>query len=118
MEWWTPQQAGVLGAILGGGLCGVMLGAIGGGVCGPLAGKGIAKRFVMGYLGFIGLLGLAMLGGGVVAVTLGQPYHVWYPLVLPGVLCTVLVGVMRFSLGKAYRRHDERRLAAEEIRRG
>ena len=39
-------------------------------------------------------------------------------MVLPGLLCTVLVGVMLFAMRKAYAAHDQRRLAAEEIRRG
>lgn len=118
MEWWTPEQAGLIGGILGGGLCGILLGAIGGGVCGPLAGKGIGRRFVMSYLGLLGVIGLGLLATGLVAVAVRQPYHVWYAMVLPGLLCTVLVGVMLFAMRKAYAAHDRRRLAAEEIRRG
>jgi hypothetical protein len=117
MDWWTPEQGGMIGAMLGAGV-GVLLGGIGGGVCAPLAVRGKAKRFVFAFLGAITVMGAALLVGSVVAMAVGQPYHVWYPILLPGVLSAPLGSFMLWIMRRSYRQHDERRLAAEELRRG
>ena len=117
MEWWTPEQAGFMGAILGGGFGGVMLGGIGGGVCGTLAGKGLARGFVVNYLRTMGAIGVILLLAGIVGASIGQPYHVWYPLVLPGGLASFLVIVILKNIVVHYDKHEKRRLAAEEMRR-
>jgi len=51
----------------------------------------------------LGFSGLGLLAGGGVALALGQPYAVWYPLVLMGVLDPVLA----FSLLPTARRRFE-----------
>ena len=117
MDWWTPQQAGMVGAILGSGI-GVILGGIGGGVCGPLAGKGRARGFVIPFFYANGVIGILLVLSGLTALVTGQPYHVWYPLLLPGVIATRLVCVLLPVLRRVYHQHEGRRLAAEELRRG
>lgn len=118
MDWFTPEKAGLIGALLGGGVCGVLLGGIGGGVCAPLAAKGRGRALVMPFIGLLVALGVGMLATAIVALAAGQPYHVWYAFLLPGVLGTALSTMMVFIVRRAYRQHDSRRLAAEEIRRG
>ncbi len=117
MDWWTQEQAGLIGAILGGGFGGILVGALGGGLCGGLAAVGRARRFVMSYLTVLGVLAAAMLLGAAVAGIMGQPYHVWFPLLLPGGLTAVLFGVMVPAIRARYIAAEERRLAAEEFRR-
>jgi hypothetical protein len=51
----------------------------------------------------LGVCGLALLAAGLLALAFGQPYAVWYPLVLVGVLDPVLA----FSLLPAARRRFE-----------
>lgn len=118
MEWWTNQQAGLVGGLLGAGVGGILLGAIGGGVCGPLAGKGIGKSFVIAYAWFVAVLGVVILAAGIYALAVGQPFHVWFWLFHPGMLATLLGIGGVFLFRKIYARHEQRRLAAEELRRG
>ncbi len=48
----------------------------------------------------------------------GQPYGVWYSLLLPGLLLTALMGTMTPVIRLRYRQAEHRRLQAEEFRRG
>lgn len=115
--WWTEQGAGIAGAIIGG-VGGSLLGGVGGGVCGPLAAKGKARTFVMGFFIAAFLIGVALIGVGVTALALGQPFHVWFWLAMPGVLFAVLSGVMIPTFRARYAHHEQRRIASEELRRG
>ncbi len=115
-EWWTNQDAALIGAI-GGSFIGVFFGGIGGGIGGPLAAKGIGKPFVLG-LYIVGIaLGAVLSAGAIAALIDGQPYHVWYPLSLGGVLLLFVMTPLFFVLRLRYRQHEERKLAAEELRR-
>jgi len=117
MEWWTEVQAGMIGGIVGGGVGGILYGAIGGGVCGPLAGKGLARRFVMGYITACAALGVVLLGIGLYALVIGQPFHVWFVPVQIGLLGSTLGIGGYFLFRRIYRQHEQRTLAAEEFRR-
>ena len=113
--WWTAQQAGWLGGI-GGTVCGVfgaLLGTVGG-ICAPRGKcKGLVHLLIMGPL----CLGALWLVAGVVAIVMGQPYHVWYPLVLLGGITTFVFGALLPVFRARYRQADVRRLEAEELRR-
>jgi hypothetical protein len=114
-EWWTGSTAGWIGGLGGGGVG--LLGALLGGIGGPLAQKGRARPLVVG--GFVGAIALCALslGAGLVALALGQPYHVWYPLVLPGAIGTLVFGMLLPQLLRAYARAEQRRVEAESLRR-
>lgn len=115
--WWAEQTAGIIGAIVGGG-GGVVFGGIGGGVGGPLAAKGKAKWLVLGIMGAGAVLGMLLALAGLAAlVGFGQPYHVWYVLLMPGVVLTSVCTPLLFVLRTVYRRHEQRRLDAEGFRR-
>jgi hypothetical protein len=101
--WWSPETAGWIGAAAGSAVG--MLGAL----VGTLCSLGRGRRLVMAGLLALGVSGLALLAVGVAALALGQPYEVWYPLLLMGVLAPVLA----FSLLPAARRRFE----ALELRR-
>lgn len=104
--WWDDRAGGMLGGILGSGLgC---LGAI----IGTLGGMGKARRFVLGLViaGF--LTGLLLLGAGVVALIYAQPYAVWYPLFLTGVLCSAVIGGLLPVMRRRYEQLELRRMKA------
>ncbi len=58
-----------------------------------------------------------MLAAGLAALIVGQPYQVWYVLILPGALSTVLMGVFTPIVRHLFRIAEHRRLEAEEFRR-
>jgi hypothetical protein len=107
--WWSERTAGWIGGAAGSAVG--MLGAL----LGTLCTLGRGRRFVAGLLA-LGVAGLALLAVGLVALALGQPYAVWYPLLLMGVLDPVLA----FSLLPTARRRFEeielRRMRALEAR--
>ncbi|MEZ6235810.1 MAG: hypothetical protein R3B68_16625 [Phycisphaerales bacterium] len=116
MEWWTQQAAGWIGGGVGAGI-GLLGGLIGvlGGLCVP---KGKAKPLVLALFAIMIGAGAISLIAGVVALIDSQPYHVFYPLLLIGLIaCGVGGGNLPFVL-KAYRQAEARRMDAEELRRG
>ena len=86
-SWWSDQQSGWLGGILGclGGLFGIL-----GGISGSLASRGKGRGLALGTLYSMAALGGLLLLLGLCALSLSQPYHVYYPLLLGGVLFTAL----------------------------
>lgn len=113
--WWTAQQAGWFGAI-GGSTLGILGGILGtlGGFCAP---RGKCKGLVFSLIGIMLSLGAVSLVAGIVAVIAGQPYHVFYPLLLLGGITTFVVGALLPVFMARYRQADMRRLEAEELRR-
>lgn len=116
-DWFTPQQANLLGAVAGG-----VIGVLGGGVTGPVIGyfapRGRAKGLVLGLLGFWLGLGVLLLVAGAAAAITGQPRHVVYPLALIGGIATVVMGGLLPVTIARYRQAERRRLEAEQLRRG
>jgi uncharacterized membrane protein len=113
--WWSEQAAGWFGAVLGSaaGLVGALLGV----ALGLLAPRGKGKTAVLALQIGGGAVGAALLAAGLAALALGQPYHVWYPLLLVGVITdAVLLGLLPVTFG-AYRAAEARRLAASHLRR-
>jgi len=114
--WWGPEAGNMIGSFGSAGL-GVLCGCLGaiGGVFGP---RGKAKGLVLGMHGTLaGVCGLALLTG-IAAALSSQPYHVWYPLVLVGGIGTFVLGPLFPVVAKRYREADQRRLQAEQLRRG
>jgi len=114
--WWDASFSNTLGGIVGSTI-GVVFGAIGGGVGGPLAGRGQAKTFVLGMFWSGTAVGVALVLATVVAALLGQPFHVWQWMLICGVVLASVNAVVLPQLHRAYRVAEERRLAAEELRR-
>ncbi|MEQ8769075.1 MAG: hypothetical protein RIB60_01045 [Phycisphaerales bacterium] len=116
--WWTEQGAGIAGAIVGG-VGGSLLGGIGGGVCGPLAAAGRGRAFVMAFFWTAIVISAALVVTGAVAmIFLDQPTHVWLVLTAPGALFGALSGGLMPGIKKRYADAEQRKLAAEELRRG
>ncbi len=110
------ENAGRTGGLLGGGI-GILAGVYGS-VAGMCAPRGKAKRLVFGLHWFTLLLGLGLLVGAITAMVRGQPYGVWFALLLPGALLTVLMIIFTPMLKLRYRQAEHRKLNAEEFRRG
>lgn len=112
--WWTAQQSGLIGGIGGGaiGLIGASIGAMS-----FLIARGKGKPIFVGTFGVMIALGAVVLAVGIVAVVKGQPYHVWYPLVLGGFLLSCLFGALLPVVLVRYRAAEVRRMQAEQLRR-
>jgi len=114
--WFDPTRFGILFGAIGGGLGGTLIGVLGG-LTGALAPQGKGRAVIVPIWVIVSILGVASLAVGIVAVASGQPYGIWYPLVLAGALVAILCPTLlcRVVLPR-YREAEERKLAAREIR--
>jgi hypothetical protein len=107
-EWWTEQQAGMLGGGLG-----VFLGTLGA-LIGFLSSRTKARSLTMALFA-IGLTFSAfLLLAGIVAACLSQPWHVCYPLLLAGVIGLGVLGPNLWILLKRFQADELRRMAAAD----
>ncbi|HSC26995.1 MAG TPA: hypothetical protein VLD67_06950 [Vicinamibacterales bacterium] len=104
--WWSGRQAGMLGAI-GGSALGIL-----GAILGWLGSSGRAKGFVLGTLRAMGWLGLGALLSGGLGLLGGQPYAVYYPLLLFGAISTAIGFSLPRTLSKRYEDLELRRMQA------
>lgn len=110
------ENFGLVGGLLGAGIG--TLGAVYGTTVGLLAPRGKARGLVLGLHWTCLALGVVLLAAGVTALATGQPYGVWYALLLPGALVTILMIVFLPIVRIRYQQAEHRRLEAEEFRRG
>jgi len=82
--WWSERSAGILGGGAGAvlGLCGSLVGLL------TFFGK--ARRLVLALLGVMLVMGTICLITGIVSLVAGQPYHIFYPLLLIGAISALL----------------------------
>ncbi len=73
----------------------------------------LVTRIVTGASAF----GVLCLAACLLALLQGQPFRVWYPLAMMGGMSVLMWVPNLIALDWLYRRHDSRRLAAEELRR-
>jgi hypothetical protein len=93
---------------------GIIAGCLGG-LVGWLLPRGRVTRFLLrAWLALWGLA-VALLAVGLVALAAGQPWGVWYGLLLPGVIGTLVVGANWFVILKTCRQVEQRRLAAKDL---
>ena len=108
--WFDPNQY----AWIPGTIYGVAAGVMGARV-GWLVPRGRSRSLVLrGWL-TLWAAGVALLAVGLVALAQGQPWGVWYGLLLPGVIGTLVVGANSLVILKKYRDVEERRLAAKDL---
>ena len=108
-QWINNRNATLLGAI-GGCLIGLW-----GAVIGVVSSRGKARRFVLGSANALLLIGIASLGGGVVAIASAQPYAVYYPLLLIGIILVVVIGKLRGALSARYEQLELKRMQSMDI---
>ena len=113
--WWNEAVGTYIGAFGGAGI-GVIGGTFGG-LAGMLAQQGKARGAVLGFQLTFVVLGALTLIAGIVAAATGQPYHVFYPLLLLGGITTAVMGGLYPVMRKRYAEAEHRQLEAEEIRR-
>jgi hypothetical protein len=95
-QWIGNRSAGLLGGI-GGGLIGLW-----GALIGILSSRGKARSFVLGSANALFVIGIASLVGGAMALATAQPYAVYYPLLLIGIILVAVLGKLRGSLAARY----------------
>lgn len=105
-QWWPERTGGLIGGILGS-----VLGCMGG-LIGCLAGFGKARNLVFGLVAAMFAVGILGVGSGVAAVALGQPFHVYYPLLLLGALCTLLPAALYQPIRSRYEQAELRKMSA------
>lgn len=105
-QWWSERQGGLVGGIVGS-LVGLL-----GALVGMLAGSGRARGVAFGALRMMQVIGAIALVLGVAALVRAQPYAVFYPLLLIGVLASALPIVLTPTLRKRYEDSELRRMAA------
>lgn len=105
-EWWSEPTSGLVGGI-GGGVVGLIGALIGG-----LAGLGKARQLVVGLCVAVIAFGGLCLVAGIVAVTMGQPWYVYYPFLLGGVICVAVCGLNLPGIRKRYDALELRRMTA------
>ncbi|HZR29328.1 MAG TPA: hypothetical protein VFA71_11185 [Terriglobales bacterium] len=108
--WWTDRQGGLAGGI-GGSTLGLLGAAIG-----ILSAKGRGRSFVIGLMISLIAIGLAALAAGTYALARGQPFGVFYPLMLGGGLAAIICGSLIPATRKRYAEIELRRIVAANIR--
>lgn len=104
--WWSERRAAQIGATLG------VLAGLSGAVIGMLGGRRRGRRLVEGLLvGGIATGVGALLAAGIALVS-SQPRYVWYPLVLVGVILTVVDGALLPALRRNYAAAELQRIRA------
>jgi peptidoglycan/LPS O-acetylase OafA/YrhL len=91
------------------------LGGLWGGMVGTLAPMGRARKLVICSGIALVVIAGAFLAAGVAALAVGQPYGIWYGLLLPGVLGLILIPCLLPVIRMAYREAEERRMQAADL---
>lgn len=104
--WWSDRAGNRVGGVVGG-----LIGIIGG-LVGWLAGRGKARAFVIGIVWLLIAVGVVATIGGLLALTWRQPYSVWYPMLLIGVLCVVICPFCLRQFTQRYREIELRRMTS------
>ncbi len=105
-QWWGERMGGLIGGVLG-----TLLGCMGG-MIGLLTSRGQARSVTFAMLRAMQIIGVVGLVAGVVAVIMSQPYAVWYPMILVGIICPVLGTGLTRTIRKRYDEVELRKMAA------
>ncbi len=114
--WVDPIRFGALYGGIGGGLIGGLGGTLGA-LAGTLAPKGKGRNFILGAFTLMVIVGVGHLVVGLYALFMGQPYGIWYPLVLIGGILTIVIGSLRPVVRRAYEQAEARKMEAAAFRR-
>ena len=113
---WFSDRTGIMIGAFGGAGVGLLGGAIG--VAGSLlVPKGKGRGFVLGMLMTGMICGIICLLVGITALILGQPYAIWYPLVMLGAVPAAVMGGLLPAIRKRYAEAEQRRMDADDLRR-
>jgi hypothetical protein len=104
--WWGERQGGLLGGIFGSSL------GVAGGIVGLLAARGRGRNAVMALIGTMIIMGIMLVMTGLFALLMGQGWPVYYPLLLCGVISTVVAGGMLPVIRRKYAEIELRKVGA------
>lgn len=111
-QWWSPLSAARWAGLIGGGfgaLCGIL-----GAMMGWLVPKGKGRGFVVSTMvSFVAISAVALLAG-IVALVSKQGFWVYYPLLLSGLIGTVVMGSLLPMVMARYRDAEMRKMDAED----
>ncbi len=108
--WWSSRTAGFIG-----GIAGVVVGLIGAAI-GTLNSFGIARKVCLSLLVVMFVFGIVSLAIGVISLFFAQPYAVYYPLLLLGLLCSVLPAGLFRSVKQQYEQKELRKMHAMDAK--
>jgi MFS family permease len=100
--WFEPNSFGTLFGIIGGASGAILCGVVGV-MVGFFAPRGRAHGIVMTLLAMIIVAGLVMVAFGIYARTQGQPYGIWWPPLLLGILLAGVMGALMPLVRLRYR---------------
>ncbi len=107
--WWTNQQSGIVGGIVGS-----LLGVIGG-LIGWSASWGKSRKLTMGLCASGIAIGCVSLAAGAIASVLQQPFHVYYPLLLAGIISICVIGANLRTISQRFQADEFRRMQAIDV---
>ena len=110
--WFDTKTAGLVGGVIGSTIG--ILGAIIGCTCWICVQKGW-KKFIYSIFVIAITMGYVLLAIGLVAIKDKQPYHVWYPLLYPGVLETVLFTIFLFIVRRRFTQNELKKMQAKDL---
>jgi len=104
--WWSDRTGGLIG-----GIAGSLIG-ITGAILGVLVAKGRGRRAVLATMAALASAGGGLLVAGLVALALSQPYAVYFPLILGGIILLAVFGPGSRRARRAYEGVELRRMRA------
>jgi len=108
LHWWSDRAGGWVGG-LGGTLLGLLCAAVA-----VLAVRGVGRLTVLSLLIAMATVGVGGLTAGIVAACVGQPYGVFFPLLLGGVLYALAGGLGLLLYPRVYQNIELRKMSAQD----
>lgn len=107
--WWTSSEAGWIGGI-GGGSMGLI-----GALFGIFAAIPSTRRYALPLAVGMSCFGVVLVVAGIVSLTQTQPYHVYYPLLLGGLICAIVFGAQIHTIRQLLRMAELQKMSAQDI---
>jgi hypothetical protein len=107
--WWPESTGGWVGGIFG-----TLLGLLGATI-GIGSKQGLSPRTCLVLVGVGLATGMGLLVAGLIAMLLGQPYPVYYPLLMVGVVAVVVLSITFPTIRAQARQRELRRMQALDI---
>ncbi len=104
--WWSDRTGGLVG-----GIAGSLIG-ITGALVGLLVARGRGRRAVLATMVALAIAGGGLLVAGLVALMLSQPYAVYFPLILGGIILVAVFGPGSRRARRAYADVELRKIRA------
>jgi len=102
--WWSNSTSAWIGALGGAGV------GLSGALIGILCSLGKGKQFILSFQIVMIVLGIVSIIAGLTALFVGQPYGVWYPLVMLGGIPTIVFGSLFFVVRQRFLQIELRKM--------